>query len=342
MSSFAATESPRPGNALMNSMSVRYVFVCGLHRSGTTPLAEKIGKLKSCAGFKNTGVKKDEGQYLQKVYPPDVIYGGVGRFGFAPEMHMTEDSPLLTPANVSALRQSWEAHWEKGKTIRVEKTPANLLKTRFLQAAFPNAHFVVIKRHPVPVSLATQKWSRSPLHCLFEHWLRCHEIFDEDKKHLEHVYELSYEDYVSNPERQLGEIANFIGTEFCGSLEEKGADIYNNQYFQRWERMLRTSSLKYYYRHVATKYQRSFERFGYSLAPSSSAIPFPLYGDKLIRRAINPLLYRGAELLCVPWLLDLRLREWVGQIKEDYCPTRVRAVGRSLKLKVRARRQTAP
>lgn len=57
---------------------MRYVFVCGLHRSGTTMLVQNVGKFKNCTAFENTGVLMDEGQYLQDVYPTDVAFGGVG------------------------------------------------------------------------------------------------------------------------------------------------------------------------------------------------------------------------------------------------------------------------
>jgi hypothetical protein len=101
--------------------------------------------------------------------------------------------------------------------------------SRFLQAAFPNSYFVVIKRHPAPVSLACQKWSRTPLHDLFEHWLRCHEIVDQDKKVLNKLYELSYEDYIENPKKQLEKIANFIGTELVGTGYEEAADVHKKK-----------------------------------------------------------------------------------------------------------------
>src|SRR2546421_5441261 len=184
----------------------KYVFVCGLQRSGTSVLGRNIARLEGCTGFKNTGVLQDEGQYLQDVYPPDRAYGGTGRFGFDPRAHLTETSVLLTPENIAKLRESWHSHWEKDKSICLEKTPGNLIMTRFLQAAFPDAYFIVIRRHPVAVSMASQKWSMSSLHSLFEHWLRCHELFNMDKKYLRNVYELTYEDYVENPERHHNQI----------------------------------------------------------------------------------------------------------------------------------------
>jgi hypothetical protein len=189
----------------------KYVFVCGLHRSGTSVLGRNIGRLKDCTSFKNTGVLMDAGQRLQDVYPIAAEYGGAGRFGFDPRTHRTETSELLTPENIARLRASWHAHWDDNKTIYVEKTPGNLLMTRFLQAAFPNSYFIAIRRHPVAASMASQKWkvNVTSLDNLFEHWLHCHEVFEQDKKYLKHVYELRYEDYVENPGNNHEEIAAF-------------------------------------------------------------------------------------------------------------------------------------
>src|SRR5438105_8477741 len=105
----------------------KYVFVCGLHRSGTTPLARQIGQFEDCTVFENTGVLMDEGQFLQDVYPPDDDFGGVGLFGFEESTHLTEDSKLLTPENAKRLREQWHRHWDDNKNICVEKTPGNLI-----------------------------------------------------------------------------------------------------------------------------------------------------------------------------------------------------------------------
>ena len=170
--------------------SWKYIFVCGLPRSGTSILGRNIARMENCTGFRNTGVLEDEGRFLQDVYPTEDVFGGPGRFGFDPRAHLTEASPLLTPENAAKLRAGWHAYWDNSKTIFVEKTPANLLMTRFLQAAFPNSYFVVIKRHPIPVGMAAQKWKKNvtSLYNMFEHWLHCHRLYDEDKKYLNHVY----------------------------------------------------------------------------------------------------------------------------------------------------------
>jgi hypothetical protein len=276
--------------------SCKYVFVCGLPRSGTSVLGRNIGRLQNCTDLKNTGVIEDEGQYLQDVYPIAYEFGGAGRFGFDLRTHRTESSPLLTPENVARLQSSWRRYWDKGKTIFVEKTPGNLLMTRFLQAAFPNAYFVVIRRHPVPVAMAAQKWkvNVTSLYNMFEHWLHCHKLFEEDKKFLKHVYELKYEEYVENADKYHREIAAFIGTQLPEPPKEDGFRIvaqwrnpeglrvpegameevsgaHNQKYFDRWRNLLENSFCKCYYRYIARKYEPRFAKYGYSLTKNVGA-----------------------------------------------------------------------
>src|SRR6266700_2232824 len=280
----------------IDNVNSKHVFVCGLGRSGTSVLARNVARLENCTGFRNTGVLEDEGQFLQDVYPSDNVYGGAAQFGFDPRAHLTETSPLLTRENVLKLRQSWERHWDPSKPIRVEKTPGHLLKTRFLQAMFTNSYFIVIRRHPVPVSMANnQRWkvSFAPLHNLFDHWLHCYGLFEEDKKYLERVHELTYEDYIHNPDKCHEEIAVFLGTHVPSppgedrfrtvtqwrnplglrvpeSAMEDVTGAHNQKYFNRWSELLNNSPLKHYYRYIAVKYEPKFTEYGYSLTKGFS------------------------------------------------------------------------
>jgi hypothetical protein len=137
--------------------------------------------------------------------------------------------------------------------------------------------------------MATQRWkvSISSLYSLFQHWLRCYGIFDEDKKYLKHVYELKYEDYIQDPDKYHQEIARFIETRVPEAPEEdkfrhvtqwpptnlrvperrmeEASQAYNKKYFDRWSKLLNNSIFRSYYRYIAMKYEPLVAKYGYSL-----------------------------------------------------------------------------
>jgi Sulfotransferase family len=271
------------------------------------------------------------------VYSTEDMYGGPGRFGFDPRAHLTETSALLTPDNVAKLRESWHSYWDNSKTIFVEKTPANLLMTRFLQAAFPNSYFVVIKRHPVAVGLAGQKWkvNVTSLYNMFEHWLHCHALYEQDKQYLKRVYELTYEDYVENSDKYHAELAAFIGTRIperprddqCRTVlqwpepqvvlvpertMEEASAYHNKKYFDRWYRLLTNSPFKGYYRYIARTYEPKFDKYGYSLT-KIRVNEEALYGRAHLSDAIGEFYYDAADACAFMRRLSARFNydlEW--------------------------------
>lgn len=250
----------------------RLVFLAGLHRSGTTLLARLLAAHPEVSGFSGTGVPADEGQHVQSVYPPAKVYGGPGRFGFAAEAHMTEDHPLVSEQSARTLFAEWSRYWDLSRPVLLEKSPPNLLKTRFLQALFPGAAFVVLVRHPIPVTLATAKWRGTRrYHRLLAHWLRCHELFAADQPRLERVHVVRYEDLVRDPQAALDRILAFLSLEPCPLSEpvEAGSDA---AYFRRWRELGRSPAMRAYLALTALRYERRARRFGYSLlAPERTA-----------------------------------------------------------------------
>lgn len=246
-------------------MEHRFVFLAGLHRSGTTLLARLLAAHPQVSGFSGTDVPADEGQHLQSVYPAAKVWGGPGRFGFAAEAHFTEESPLATEESARRLFEEWSSHWDLSRPVLLEKSPPNLLKTRFLQALFPGSAFIVVLRHPIPVTLATAKWRRTRrYHRLLEHWLRCHEIFEADRPQLERVHVIRYEELVREPEPVLRSAFEFLELEPIAPSEpvETGAD---ERYFEQWRSLKRDPRLRLYLDLASLRYERRTRRFGYSL-----------------------------------------------------------------------------
>jgi hypothetical protein len=251
----------------------RLVFLAGLHRSGTTLLARLLAAHPEISGFSGTGVPADEGQHLQTVYPAASVYGGPGRFGFAPESHLTEASPLVSEQSARTLFEQWSPHWDLARPILLEKSPPNLLKTRFLQALFPGSAFVVIVRHPIPVSVPTAKWRGTRRYGpLLEHWLRSHALFEADRERLGRVHVLSYEQLVGDPEGVLRGIFEFLEVEPIPPSEpvEAGA---NEKYFGQWRELKRDPRMRAYLDFVSLRYERRVRHYGYSLlSPERSSI----------------------------------------------------------------------
>jgi hypothetical protein len=241
------------------------VFLAGLHRSGTTLLARLLAAHPQISGFSGTGVPADEGQLLQSVYPPARVYGGPGRFGFAPQSHLTESSRLVSQESARRLFEDWSPHWDLSRPLLLEKSPPNLLKTRFLQALYPGSAFVVIVRHPIPVSIPTAKWRGTRrFDRMLEHWLRCHALFEADRERLERVHVIRYEELVRDPEGVLRGIFEFLELDPVAPSEpvEGGA---NEKYFRQWQELKRDPRMRAYLDLVSLWYERRVRRYGYSL-----------------------------------------------------------------------------
>ena len=247
-----------------------YIFVCGLHRSGTSVLFRSLRDHPEVSGFRGTASPEDEGMHLQTVFPPSGRYGGAGEFGFHPEAHLTEASALVSEANRRKLFSEWSRYWDLSKKYLLEKSPPNVIRMRFLQAMFPDASFLVMLRHPLAVSYATQKWYRKykinwrRFPRIFEHWLVCHEIFQADRKHLKNVFVVKYEEFVAAPERWASDIYRFLGlSDF--SMREKIITGVNQRYFDRWQQNRSGFFSARMNQKIIERYEDRVRCFGYSL-----------------------------------------------------------------------------
>lgn len=151
-----------------------HVFLCGLHRSGTTLLEQRLGALVA-ASVLRAPVPENEGQHLQDVFPIGRTHGGPGRFAFAPKMHLGPVDADTAARHRARLHACWTPWAVGGSDLLVEKSPPNLTRIPYLRSVFPGARFVVITRDPRVVAAATAKWSGASQAEMIFHWHVAHD-----------------------------------------------------------------------------------------------------------------------------------------------------------------------
>jgi len=180
------------------------------------------------------------------------------------------------------------------KSILVEKSPQNLIMTRFLQALFPEAYFVIAIRHPIPSAVATRRWDRWTLRGLaptrllqlVEHWLHGYEIFLADAPHLapDRVVLVRYEDLVADPEATLRRLFAFLGpppAQIAATVDR----AVNETYFRRWRGSRWNPVCTRWHTTIARRLETRTNAFGYSLeTPERTVSP---------ARAVQRLLLRS-------------------------------------------------
>lgn len=243
----------------------KHLFIAGLHKSGTSILAKYSSQHPDVSSFRETGYPKDEGQFLQTVYPKAYEYGGPGKFGLNKEMHLTEISKLLTDTNKNKLINEWNKHWDLSKKVLLEKSPPNILKSRFLQAIFPESYFVFIMRHPIAVAYSTQQWSKTSIFELVEHWIFCHEVMQEDIKHLKNYLIIKFEHFVKHPEVITDKIHEQLNISKIPTNLKIDKNT-NEKYFMEWQKLLVTTDEESQ-KNVRSifKHEKKINGFGYSL-----------------------------------------------------------------------------
>ena len=236
------------------------IFVGGLHRSGTTLLADLIGAHPDCSPLADTGAFHDEGQFLQDVMPTASQCGGPGRFAFGTRAHLTEADVVDRADERARLLASWSPYWDLDRRFVVEKSPPNLLRFRYLKALFPEAWCIAVVRHPVAVSFATAGWAKLSVGTLLDHWLVAHERFEIDRPQVPRLLFVRYEDLVRDVSAMLGMLDDAIGLSPDVPDTEVRRDT-NARYLRRWRNV---RGFPVHPRIVEKiRYSKRLERLGY-------------------------------------------------------------------------------
>lgn len=241
---------------LSHNYNKKYIFICGLHRSGTSSLTKLLGKCPKMSCHTNTNVIEDEGQFLQSIYKPAKYYGGVGLFGFCKEYNYTEENDLLTNENKKKIISEWNQYWDTTKEFLIEKTPANIIHTRFLQELVLESYFIVVIRHPFIVSIASMKWNKQSLDKYIEHWLNVHEIFYKDKEKIKNCLVIKYEELNINKFKK--DINNFLKSDI--KINNNELDVLNDMQLSN-KNYFENNNIPF---DIINKYEKKINKYGYT------------------------------------------------------------------------------
>lgn len=206
----------------------RYVFIGGLHRSGTSLVTRIIGNIPGVGSIRDAPVPENEGVYLQGGIPHHAQSGMPMHFATDPDQHLTEHHVLNRLETKLRIEADWDLWFPLGCLWRAEKSSVNLTRMRLLQQLFPMAHFVVVLRHPEAVAAAVSKWIDRPAADLIEHWLDAHDRLRIDLAYLHAVKVLRYEDVTRHPAAAIAGLAAFLdrppGSESAEPVRNRNGD----------------------------------------------------------------------------------------------------------------------
>ncbi|HUE87975.1 MAG TPA: sulfotransferase [Vicinamibacterales bacterium] len=198
-----------------------WLFLLGCNNSGTTLLVETLQS--------HPLIRKlpKEGQRLTKAIPNSAPLG-IGRV-FTQRLDLFRQTESGDGMCVPRLRYDWAYFSDPRPGIRLEKSPPNTLRSRWLQRHFAPARFLVLVRDPYAVCEGIARRRGHSIEEAAVHWRTVHEILQEDLPHLERALTVRYEDFCERPLDVLETVRGFLGLEepFDASLATREFNAHN-------------------------------------------------------------------------------------------------------------------
>ncbi len=194
----ALFEQLRTGNSMSDS-GASPIFIVGMIRSGTTLLDQIVSS------------------------HPDVTSAGELRFWIEEALRLAATPELATPEKLNDLAETYLRYGQLlvGSEVRfTDKMPLNFAYVGVIRAAFPNAKFLHIRRHPVDTCLsiyttyfgkgALFAYKKSNIVAYFKAYLASMEYWRQNLQ-PQTMFELDYEDLVTDPDTVIPQVIEFCG-----------------------------------------------------------------------------------------------------------------------------------
>ena len=190
-------------------LSQKWLFLVGCYNSGTTLLSSLL------ACHPDISALPTEGHFITDQFPKDYDLGLPRMWSAREELfRLTEDDDGPDPVRV---KKEWGMRLDLSKSVLLEKSPPNTIRTRWLNRHFSPAYFVAIVRNGYAVAEGISR-KADPKHlrdgwpieqCAYQ-WLRSIEVLEEDSSLLQNFMWVKYEDLAHDPLRIINKIAAFV------------------------------------------------------------------------------------------------------------------------------------
>jgi len=232
------------------------IFVSGCNRGGTSIVSQLLAAHPEVRSVGRGPF--NEGQYIWRRRWRD---WSRHRWALPPwRWYLQRDERAATPAAVAFFRNAFaEAMPSPGRML--EKTPANALRLRFINALYPDCYFVHVLRdgrHTTASLIARRVWPTVAPH----QWVQAHRIALKDLALLpqERACVVRYEELVADPTRTLEQICRRCRLSWDDSSGEAVLSTARQRLVtveDRWSRL--PSLTRNYALHVIADLQRSLD-----------------------------------------------------------------------------------
>ncbi|MGK0388366.1 MAG: hypothetical protein ACI94Y_001094 [Maribacter sp.] len=178
---------------IINEVENKYLFILSAPSSGSTLLNELISTSSSVSVNNPFGTR--EGQTLPTIRK--VMFDHKRRWDVALDFDW------------EIIKKEWRKYWDTTKSVLLEKSPPNIIRTTSINKVFPNSHFIILYRNPyAQCESLIRRYKQTPKSAA-EFALRSLE-YQRKNQLLPNSISISYEDLTNTPEESKRRISEFL------------------------------------------------------------------------------------------------------------------------------------
>lgn len=214
------------------SMS-RWVFIVGCYNSGTTLLAKLLSEHSAVSTLPGEGVA-----FTDSLNRPE-------EFGWPRMWVRCENDMRVERSDEDVVARRVKRQWGcaaigTGDNF-LEKSIANASRIEFFEKHFQPAYFIHIvrngyavaegiRRKAIPSKWGNLEYSDSyPISLCAKQWLHTEERLAQGKGKVKNILHVSYEELVSEPERILKNIFDYLGVEWEGGVNRNDVLVHGRK-----------------------------------------------------------------------------------------------------------------